>query len=682
MGSEASGGNPPCGRCAKDNRECILGTSNRGGRRERKKKPKLGSEEKEPAWTNETEGARQEPLPQFSPPQTYQQPTLTDGRASHAYNENAIERHEAASPSGSINSGMEMTMPTNASDTWQSLKDVGARNPNGHVSGAHGLSNVQDETLQAANHSTGGRDGVSSYRLIREELLLLETVVDLVADFRDHFHDYLPLVPKHYYQPDWLDYFATTNKHLFTAVLTIASKVVGGSRSYVHETCCNYMQHLIAGLAAGADCGVEAVEALLLLAEWVPQGLRASGEATGRGEEDRTAWMHIGMALRIGYYLGLDRTSFRNEDAEEHKSISRRRLAWTCCYISDRLVSCRIGKAFWSRGPGPMTGLSSRDFPSLQPSVPGDEDHARVFKAILDLTQIYSNVHDILYTATKANNHMILLGDYVKYIDEFRSTISRWNEQWGSLLCSPHIKVTLDLSYHYLQLYTNAFAFQAAISQALVKGNEEGRPPTRDDLRKLFDNIGRMQDARFILKSIEAAKQYLVIFNTYVSAHGQLLYMPIRFYLYCIYCAVFLYKARMFSALHESEEKIVPEIIAATVKKLKDASVSPNDTGRRYARLLELLWQKARPSQEEEDLAASHLSRHATTPTPFSPRPSEPGGNGLYDFSPTNGFSWLDLGGTADYISEQYTYAPQPVQGTEYGQQFEDFADLDLNWPF
>ena len=610
---------------------------------------------------------------------------LSEGRASYAYNENIIERHDTASPSDSVNSGMEISMPTNASDTWQSLKDVGARNPKGHLSGAQGLSSVvHDESLPAANHSTGGLDGLSSYRLIREERLTKETVRSLVADFRNHFHDYLPLVPKHYYQPDWLDYFASTNKHLFTAVLTIASKVLEGNRSYVHETCCSYMQHLIAGIAAGADCGVEAVEALLLLAEWVPQGLRASGEATGRGEEDRTAWMHVGMALRIGYYLGLDRTSFRNDDPEEHKSVSRRRLAWTCCYISDRLVSCRIGKAFWSRGPGPMTGLSSSDFPSLQPSAPGDEDHARVFKAILDLTQIYSNVHDILYTATKANNHMILLGDYVKYIDEFRSTISRWNEQWGSLLCSPHIKVTLDLSYHYLQLYTNAFAFQAAISQALVKHNKEGNPPTRGDLRKLFNNIGRMPDSRFIFKSIEAAKQYLVIFNTYVDAYAQLLYLPIRFYLYCIYCAVFLYKARMFSALHESERKDVPEIIAATVKKLKEASVSPNDTGARYARLLELLWKKARPSQEDENIAASHLSRHATTPTPFSPRPSESGSTGLYGFSPANGFSWLDLGGTADYISatEQYTYAPQPVQRAEYEEQFGDFGDFDLNWPF
>ena len=194
------------------------------------------------------------------------------------------------------------------------------------------------------------------------------------------------------------------------------------------------MHELISGIAAGIDCDVEAVEALLLLAEWEPQGLRPRIERVGRGEEDRAAWMHVGLALRSGYFLGLDRTSFRG-DSGDTETEARRRLAWTSCYISDRLISVRIGRAFWSRGPGPMTGLVSQDFPSLQPMKDGDEDHARIFQATLDLTQLYGNVHDVLYSGMRTSNQMMLMGDYVKYVDDFRLAILRWKSLWGTLAC-------------------------------------------------------------------------------------------------------------------------------------------------------------------------------------------------------------------------------------------------------
>ena len=147
-----------------------------------------------------------------------------------------------------------------------------------------------------------------------------------------------------------------------------------------------------------------------------------------------TRRMHVGMALRTGYFLGLDRTSHRLETAEEARIDGRKRLAWAHCYVSDRLISVRIGKAFWSRGPGPMTGvsslrndwqvdccssfpflcrrtswrlttkqLSSQDFPSLQPLGIGDEDYAKIMAATLDLVQLYSNVHDVLYSGVSSS---------------------------------------------------------------------------------------------------------------------------------------------------------------------------------------------------------------------------------------------------------------------------------------
>jgi hypothetical protein len=82
-----------------------------------------------------------------------------------------------------------------------------------------------------------------------------------------------------------------------------------------------------------------------------------------------------------------------------------------------------------------MTGLVSQDFPSLQPVKEGDEDYSKIWQAMLDLTQLYGNVHEVLYSGMRASNQMMLMGDYVKYVDDFRLAILRWKSLWGSLDC-------------------------------------------------------------------------------------------------------------------------------------------------------------------------------------------------------------------------------------------------------
>jgi Fungal specific transcription factor domain len=642
-----AGGHPPCTRCRKERRECILGASNRGGSRIRRKNRNSSPSINAPSPLKNVQELSAANLshpthaqrPSNVPPPSYQTPQSDNTGTGDADD-------EAASI---VDNAIATTIPRNPSDAWQLLKDVATRAPDGAQS-------IQGEQASGACHSvpspnnalgtrsvSGSLGGIASYRLVREGYLTSTIVSSLVARYAEHYHPYLPLVPKTYFDRAALDSFAASDKHLLTAVLTIASKDFTDD-SNIHHCCSRYMHDLISGIAAGHDCEVEAVEALLLLAEWEPQGLRDQIESVGRGEEDRAAWMHVGIALRTGYFLGLDRTAFRSEAAEEAKNDGRKRLAWASCYISDRLISVRIGKAFWSRGPGPMTGLSSHDFPSLQPVKPGDEDFARIFQATLDLTQLYSNVHDVLYSGMRTSGQMMLMGDYVKYVDEFRSAIAHWNRIWGTLICSKHIKVTLQMSYDYLRLYTNAFAFQAALSQAISSRPKGDDNTLRDHLRGAFSDIGSMPDARFIYESVAAAKNYLTTLNSFVDPEKHLRYMPLRFYLYAIYSAVFLYKARSYGVMSNSEEQSVREMIFQTMDVLRRASLSPQDAGSRYARLLELLWHKPRPS------TLSAPPAHHRSDSQHSGSLSFDAG-GYMQYSPANNFSWLDLEAVGDYVS-------------------------------
>lgn len=237
-------------------------------------------------------------------------------------------------------------------------------------------------------------------------------------------------MPRETFDPQRIPWLSKTEPHLFSAILTIASK----DDEAIHQICYDHMQSLISLILAGADADVEAVEALLLLSQWVSHRPQAA-QRVGRGEEDRVAWMCIGTALRLAYFLGLDRTSFRGESSEDPAKFNRKRLVWSACYVADRSVSVRLGKGFWARGPGPLAGQRSSDFPTLQPTAPHEDDWSKIYQANLELTQIFGNVYDILYSCKTHGWRQMIEGRYAKYLDDFRMSIRNWHDTWGTLDC-------------------------------------------------------------------------------------------------------------------------------------------------------------------------------------------------------------------------------------------------------
>ena len=87
--------------------------------------------------------------------------------------------------------------------------------------------------------------------------------------------------------------------------------------------------------------------------------------------------------------------------------------------------------AFKTTGTGPMTALHAKDFPSLQPRLNRYDDFAAIFQANLELTQLFSNAHDVLYATKSRSNQLNFGGEYVKYIDDFRVALRSWHSTWG-----------------------------------------------------------------------------------------------------------------------------------------------------------------------------------------------------------------------------------------------------------
>lgn len=181
-----------------------------------------------------------------------------------------------------------------------------------------------------------------------------------------------------------------------------------------------------------------------------------------------------------------------------------------------------------------MTALRAQDFPSLQPRLGRHDDFAAIFQANLELTQLFSNAHDVLYATKSRSSQLNFGGEYVKYIDDFRVALRSWHSSWGAFTCSPPLKASLILSYEYLRLYVNAFAMQATLNRlvaqvqaASANGQQYSKSPTYP-----FADVAATPDARFIYDSIDAAKSLLSTFNSFVDPVETFRYMPLRYYLY------------------------------------------------------------------------------------------------------------------------------------------------------
>ncbi|KAF2843408.1 hypothetical protein M501DRAFT_1005983 [Patellaria atrata CBS 101060] len=670
----------PCLRCKRESLECVLGGSNRGGRRVRKKpldSSISGLESFKNPYTELNTGQHFHELGNVG---TYDP---TGGSGSKPPSEVRGPLNRNGNSSSSASEPMPFSNLQNPSDALGILAQVAENGSNEEY-------NLRSHQIQspAMNHRqsiyTGAPANELVYPLLNQGSLSIEKIVKLLERYRVHYHPYFPLAPPETFDSSRLIETATREQHLLTAILVIASKDLLDEPN-LYEVCSSYMRSLVSDLAAGGEGDVGAVEALLILAEWTPYTQKkAQSGHIGRGEEDREAWCHVGIALRLAYFLGLDKFSFRLMDEGKDSLFSRKRLVWTTCYISDRQISIRIGRAFWSRGPGPLTNLRREDYVSLLPRSPNDEDYASIYQAFLEQTQIMSNVHDVLYSNPGSSFRSHLAGGYIKFIDDFRAAIYGWKSVWGTLTCSPHLKAILLMSYDYLRLYTNAFAFQATI-RALTSKDGKSNPVNNQAPRRVFyNNVASVGDARFIYEGLDAAKAILSTANNFVDPERSLRFMPLRYYLYLVYSGVFLYRARCVGVMSPDEERAIRTMIQETVSRLQRSSVGIHHLGSRYSQLLKLLWEKVEPRLPNS--TDSHFRTHELPQTRSSSisRPAEPptypdslgSGEGTTIAEQMGDFAWTDLSAVGDFaINGSSTAANGPNEDAFWG----GFLPLEMN---
>ncbi|RDA89751.1 hypothetical protein CP533_2922 [Ophiocordyceps camponoti-saundersi (nom. inval.)] len=709
LDSDGVSGGPPCRRCVEHQLQCVLAKSRRGGRRIKGVKGALPPNPARsvpvpvpPSSSSHAVGGAgggSGPAPDEGDDEDDDEDDdddddADDGDVDHHDAYRGVPPHHAAAAAASSAHGC-WPSPQSA-HTWRAESPAGSvahdessrRDSDGlegHIASTDLLnpSDALDLLAQVADLDPGGRHGGSSGRdggarrnaqatgdgapvsppayfaPIADGVLTWLEASFLVKRYHDEYHPFFPVAYSSIFDGRPVSEWAEKEPHLLTAILTVASKD-DPSWSRVHEACSQFMESLVTKLIHSGSTNIGSVEALLILAEWAPQ--RSNEYSTiGCGQEDNGAWMLVGMAIRLGYLQRLEQTALVPENGSQSVDVSRKRIAWAACYMSDRQVSIRLGKGFWSRGPIPSISWRAADFPSLQNQALGPDNLALLFQAQLELIQLFSNAHDILYSSSTHRKQLYTGGEYIRYIDDFASVLRKWKLSWANF--TPTVKASLVLSFEFLRLYINAFAFQATLNRAVARASQRASVKAQM-VSNLFSDVAGNPDARFIYESIDAANSLLSILNSFIDPVAGLKCMPLKYCLYVIYAAVFLFKARLAGAISGEGDGGVRRAIQGTITQLQKTSTNPHSLGRRYATSLRLLWRKSAPAKHTPN------NKTNTRPDPTVRAPLTPAQGALtriedmprgdkapLELDPLNGFSWRDLDSLGQYIASNSTMA-------------------------
>ncbi|GMK59278.1 hypothetical protein CspeluHIS016_0702930 [Cutaneotrichosporon spelunceum] len=462
------------------------------------------------------------------------------------------------------------------------------------------------------------RQSLNEFVLVRRGILDEHRLELLVQLFFQHHHPVLPIfqtvrIPHNKTQ---LAALAQDDPFLLSVIVCVASQhhAAPGMRE-VHEKAYALVRGVLADYAcAGWQPSIGFIEGVLILAENLPRerqsltsaefsGSAMEGQQGLHGVENRRAWALTGTAIRAAYGLGLDQLAL--EDGERNADLERARGIWTWCYLYDRTLGLRTGLAFWSRGPTlcfqgysdiSQTGEAAArvNFPyMMQGEVVDTNDSASLMQATLELTQIMTNAHDILFSTPTRTKNLVRKGEYFKYLDHFRRALDSFTVAWKDKVW--RLESTRELTwctFHFVRLYVAAFAFQAHVQRAQERADaarESPRPNGVGSVGSIFPRgSATSPDALFIYESIDAASEILNICIR-LGDRGVIQYLPSRYLINFAYSGTFALKAAYSGATGKDEVAKTTELVERVCAALLHASPDKDHPASRYGRMLSLL---------------------------------------------------------------------------------------------
>lgn len=411
-------------------------------------------------------------------------------------------------------------------------------------------------------------DRLGKFCLVKRGIVTPITLKTLISTYFSRHHQYMPVMPVHKIlkSDSELCSFAESEPILVVTFVIIASRF---EDEKVHAASWKFMSEVIQELVLGIrKPTLGTIEAFLTLAENIPKFKEVKDKELYEFEE-RFSWNLVGQAVRMSYYLGLDQKTLLETDETMSEETHRMRFIWTYCHFEECQTSIRFGKALWTRGPTlcfPSSYVNSsfssfHNFRTLIPSVNSTEDHSSYMQALIDCTNIMSNIHDLLYPSRDRTISLVHLGDYHKILDEFTMAFANYKMTWEKknwdILA---LNETVWISFHYARLYAYGFAFEAHMKRMTESSRE------KLDAQNVFPmSMMATPDAKFIIEAKNAAVLILTSCANNLRTYGAMAYLPARYYGYFGHSAVFLIKIIFTGAVNFTERREILDLIGKVI---------------------------------------------------------------------------------------------------------------------
>ncbi|WWD19715.1 hypothetical protein CI109_104179 [Kwoniella shandongensis] len=483
------------------------------------------------------------------------------------------------------------------------------------------------------------------FHLIKNGVLDERGLQELVNLFFQHLHPALPIfqtarLPR---TREQLRDLAHSDPFLLTCIIAVASRHPSDNRyKDVHDRTWAILRETMADYSfAGLPSSVGFVEGVLLLAEHLPRekatpprdysiGMLAGPgtEAAGaHGTDNRRSWALIGLAIRAAYLLGLDQIALEIDEAQRTPDVERaRRLA------------------FWSRGPSlcfvgyshiSQTGEAAAriNFPlQLSPGADTDEtlhdDSASLMQSLVELTQIMTNAHDILYPSKSRTAVLVRQGEYFLFLDHFRRALDSYRTIWKPKKWSNLTLQELSwMTYHFVRLYVSSFGYSAHVKRSQWRAEEEasaGRDGSRQSVQLFPRGSATSPDALYIYESIGAANEIMHI-SLRLAQMGSIRYLPSRYLINISYAAVFALKSSYSGAVVGKDMLRIRELVDHVCAALVLACPDKDHPAVRYGQMLRMLSKKLEQLSDASAVPSRFPSPEPTSdtapPPNFEPTP-------------------------------------------------------------
>ncbi|GAA5920948.1 hypothetical protein JCM1841_003639 [Sporobolomyces salmonicolor] len=370
-----------------------------------------------------------------------------------------------------------------------------------------------------------------------------ELAVELFTIFFDYAYIHLPLLdPAQHTAP----HVCATSPFLFTVILAVASRF--HSDPTLHSRIYEHAHQCFVDCLSDGERSVEAVQACCILTVWTypPKG---EGDAAGREERPKRAWLYFGMAVRMGLELNLFRppafvdahlskpgnASKSNPwislpkdgpeavtDQEVWDALNRERT-WLMVFVIDRNMSAVMGRPHQIQEAKPLL------LPLHPACLPFDLGVIAHVELQTIMGQVMDTFRDRLYGLSSASDEM----PSPVVMKLFNSRMDEWKARWCPMPGEP-IANNLLFYFYSSKLFLNTIP-----------------------LHTMLRNGDASDDPDSVSSTISAAKNLLELGHAYAEL-SVLRHCPDVNFLLMLYSSVFLVKVRVsnsrFAQLVDSDE--------------------------------------------------------------------------------------------------------------------------------